>query len=456
MIPPSIKTIQSQWQKISLGNKLIILVAASLTLVLCFTSYLNIKAQQHLLYERLEDRAKMLGNFFLLTNSISLLTYDYIALNNNMRVMTHQRDIAFAILFNNEEKNVTNYLDITNPYVKQAIDFYGSDDLSSVVSFLEKKEDIMSMAIPVHLKGQDLGTIKMGISTKSTDKLLHQMVINHLLTNLLIIIVAISCLYFFFRKTALGPIQALIDGSSRVAQGDFDKEIIVHRNDELGRLAQTFNQMIERMRKNKIEREDEIVNLQNMYKTSEKRIDEYIKKLEHANHELERLSLYDAVIGLPNRALFLDRLKQQVDMSNRSYEPLAVMIFTIANFKEIQEELKSKATKSILKEIGSRIKNVLRMTDTVARTGEDEFAVLVPGSTTEKAVLVAKKIVNTFEQQFKSGQKSLKIEIHLGIALNPEHGQDPSTLLQRANTAMCIALAENSRFALYDASKELA
>lgn len=94
------------------------------------------------------------------------------------------------------------------------------------------------------------------------------------------------------------------------------------------------------------------------------------------------------------------------------------------------------------------------MTDTVARTGEDEFAVLVPGSTTEKAVLVAKKIVNTFEQQFKSGQKSLKIEIHLGIALNPEHGQDPSTLLQRANTAMCIALAENSRFALYDASKE--
>jgi diguanylate cyclase (GGDEF)-like protein len=154
--------------------------------------------------------------------------------------------------------------------------------------------------------------------------------------------------------------------------------------------------------------------------------------------------------GLPNRALFRDRVRQAIESARRSAAASAVMIMDLDHFKEINDTLGHYHGDRLLQLVGARISSVLRAEDTVARLGGDEFAVLLPSvGDHQYAVDVAAKVLDALEQSFEIDGLSLEVGASVGIACFPAHGEDGETLLQRADIAMYVAKADHSGALLY-------
>ena len=152
---------------------------------------------------------------------------------------------------------------------------------------------------------------------------------------------------------------------------------------------------------------------------------------------------YDGPTGLPNKALFFDRLKQALLKADRDSVTAAVLFVRIDRFKVINDVFGKDAGNRVLAEISGRFFNVLRKSDTLGRPGRDEFMILLPEiSTPEEASVVAKKLLNSLRTPFTVGPKKLFININVGIAVFPEDATDPEELLSKAYTAKIGAIEE--------------
>jgi diguanylate cyclase (GGDEF)-like protein len=166
--------------------------------------------------------------------------------------------------------------------------------------------------------------------------------------------------------------------------------------------------------------------------------------------ENERLALHDALTGLPNRRLLHDRLERAIVGSERSGKSLALMILDVDRFKEVNDTLGHDRGDALLKEVANRLSEVVRGADTVARLGGDEFAVLAPevGSVLD-AERLAGRVHSAFDAPFQVGDLHLHVESSIGVALLPEHAEDATELMQRADTAMYAAKSTHLGALLY-------
>jgi diguanylate cyclase (GGDEF)-like protein len=154
----------------------------------------------------------------------------------------------------------------------------------------------------------------------------------------------------------------------------------------------------------------------------------------------EHQALHDALTDLPNRTLFHDRVHQALASARREHIAAAVMIMDLDRFKEVNDTLGHASGDELLKQVGLRLRDSLRESDTVARLGGDEFGVLLPKVVdAEAAVAVARKLRTTLEEPFTLHGLALRMEASIGIALFPDHGSDVQSLLQRADVAMYVA-----------------
>ncbi len=158
----------------------------------------------------------------------------------------------------------------------------------------------------------------------------------------------------------------------------------------------------------------------------------------------------DALTGLPNRRLFADRAEQAVLRAHRTGERTAVMIVDLDRFKEVNDTLGHEAGDLMLREVARRLRAALRASDTIARLGGDEFAVLLPSvSGAAGAEIVAGVLSEALRPPVEIDGIQLDIEASIGIALHPDHGEDASELLQRADVAMYRAKADAQAFRVY-------
>ena len=167
---------------------------------------------------------------------------------------------------------------------------------------------------------------------------------------------------------------------------------------------------------------------------------------------LENLSqaVTDALTGLPNRRLFADRAEQAVLRARRNGDRAAVMIVNLDRFKEVNDTLGHDAGDLMLREVARRLQAALRASDTIARLGGDEFAVLLPSlAGASAAETVAGVLGEALRPPVELDGLQLDIEASIGIALFPDHGEDASELLQRADVAMYQAKADAQAFRVY-------
>lgn len=146
---------------------------------------------------------------------------------------------------------------------------------------------------------------------------------------------------------------------------------------------------------------------------------------------------YDALTGLPNRFLCLDRLEQSVKAARRHGWRSALLFLDLDDFKKVNDALGHEVGDRVLVSAAARLREAVREEDTVGRLGGDEFVVLI-GNIVEPADVcpVAEKIVQAFQQVFPVMGRHVMLTASLGVAIYPDDGENPAVLLRNADTAM--------------------
>jgi diguanylate cyclase (GGDEF)-like protein len=167
--------------------------------------------------------------------------------------------------------------------------------------------------------------------------------------------------------------------------------------------------------------------------------------------QVDHASMHDGLTGLANRTLLMDRLRQVILASTtRAGRPLALFVLDLDGFKDVNDSLGNGVGDLVLRQVAGRLKEAVRPTDTLGRLGGDEFAIVLPGLDAEAAALAADKLLGVvFNSAFDPGGHELVVAGSLGVAVYPEHGDDPESLLRHANAAMHLAKASRSRYGLY-------
>ena len=222
-------------------------------------------------------------------------------------------------------------------------------------------------------------------------------------------------------RSVTRPIMALANFAQRIAQGDYSDKPVVDGKNEISDLANAFDHM----------------------------------STEIASREARILDLAyrDSLTGLPNRALFHDRLQQAIHTTQRVGKPLTIMLMDLDRFKYVNDSLGHHIGDLLLQEVAQRLQdNLRRGSDTVARLGGDEFAVLLPTDDIESARTVARTLLAALEVPMTLEGQIIDIRGSIGIASSPLHGMDNATLLRCADVAMYQAKRNNSGYAEYDVS----
>ncbi len=182
-----------------------------------------------------------------------------------------------------------------------------------------------------------------------------------------------------------------------------------------------------------------------------------IAVIRNSNHQaglLQHQAMYDSLTNLPNRVLFADRLQQAIRVRRRENKPFALIAMDLDRFKEINDRLGHHAGDQVLLHVGNCVRTCLRESDTVARMGGDEFAILLAtANDLDGAVAATKKILRALDEPVDIAGQKIEIGASLGIVLYPEHGEDPEVLMRAADAAMYAAKQVHGGYKVY--SKDL-
>jgi diguanylate cyclase (GGDEF)-like protein/PAS domain S-box-containing protein len=171
--------------------------------------------------------------------------------------------------------------------------------------------------------------------------------------------------------------------------------------------------------------------------------------------ELAALALHDPLTGLPNRTLLYDRLRQTLATAERNDTAFGVIVLDLDHFQEINDSFGHHVGDKVIRDVGARLTSVLRASDTLARMGGDEYAILLPDTDLLHAVQAATKLSYALEQPIDLDGQQVHVGTSMGIALYPGHGNSPDVILRCADVAMHSAKETNSGYAVYAAEKDV-
>jgi diguanylate cyclase (GGDEF)-like protein/PAS domain S-box-containing protein len=178
-----------------------------------------------------------------------------------------------------------------------------------------------------------------------------------------------------------------------------------------------------------------------------------ITERRRAEETIRHMAYHDALTGLPNRALLEDRLAVALAQAQRSGQGFAVVSLDVDRLKIVNDTLGHAAGDALLQAISSRLENITRDTDTVARVGGDEFILLMPGGARGSGTAtIGTKILEAFHRPFQIEGREVHASPSLGIAVYPDDGDDAESLLRNADAAMYKAKRQGNGFQIYTPS----
>ena len=182
-----------------------------------------------------------------------------------------------------------------------------------------------------------------------------------------------------------------------------------------------------------------------------------IDRLHEQAQQREYEALHDPLTCLPNRAHFLQRLTATISVARSDARPLGVALLDLDHFKEVNDTLGHHHGDLLLREVSNRLRTALPATVLLARLGGDEFGLLTDTDASIAGLLeLGHQIQRCFTQPFWVEGLGLDVGVSIGFARFPEHGVDPTTLLQRADVAMYDAKSSSTdRIEIYEPARDV-
>lgn len=178
-----------------------------------------------------------------------------------------------------------------------------------------------------------------------------------------------------------------------------------------------------------------------------------INKLSIMADKERHRSMHDELTGLPNQNYFHDKVHAASSRADNIKKTFVLILIDINRFKEINSSLGHFYGDFILQQISSRIKDSIRNSDSLARWGGDKFAILLPDTNLKTAIAISNTITANITQPFKIEENNISIETSHGIAVFPEHGEEPDKLMQSAHIALYEAQKNHVNYSIFDAER---
>ncbi len=236
----------------SLGVKFAVLTILILAITLSTSTYNSIRKERQQLTNQLIDKGRMLGSFISLVSPDAILSYDAFTLDKYMEEITGQEDVVYGVIISNQGVNLTLYLDNNDPYIRK----YKSGSILETIKRVNADPEIISMRFPIMNDDTRIGELVIGLSKKRMEAMANAALKRNILINSAIVLFLGISIYIIFRIKALRPIMALIKTSRDVAAGNLDTIAPIYSMDELGILAQSFNDMISALKLSYADKDD--------------------------------------------------------------------------------------------------------------------------------------------------------------------------------------------------------
>lgn len=171
------------------------------------------------------------------------------------------------------------------------------------------------------------------------------------------------------------------------------------------------------------------------------------------SRERQHLATHDALTGLPNRMLFLDRLGQSLVRAQRRNTLVGVLFIDLDRFKRVNDTLGHAHGDTLICEVAQRLRSATRAEDIVARLGGDEFGVVIDVARIGHVLQVVEKILGVVSEPYRIAGRELFSSCSIGVSVYPNDGNDGNSLLKNADAATFTAKnGGRNRFQLYDAA----
>ncbi|UZE26085.1 diguanylate cyclase [Pseudomonas sp. B21-056] len=272
---------------------------------------------------------------------------------------------------------------------------------------------------PVMLHGQFIGSVAVQVSLES----LYRGLALQAMFGGFAAVVALFLSLVLSRRIASGiaqPLLNLVQLTEQVrSEQDFSLRATAYGNDETGRLARSFNDMMVQL------------------ECHDRQMSAELQQRRLAERQLNQLAYHDPVTGLYNRHYFKERLETAVAGVIHHATSCAVLFIDLDDFKIVNDTLGHETGDQLLILVAERLRSILRGDDVVCRIGGDEFAVILEnGARAAQAKEVASSIVSTLSSPFVVDGRRIGVGASLGISLCPDHASDTATLLRNADIAM--------------------
>lgn len=283
------------------------------------------------------------------------------------------------------------------------------------------------------------------------------------LGSLLAVFLALILVLALSTRHIIAPIHQLTRAARRLAE-DVRVEVPqlrIYANDEIGVLTAAFNRMANDVRQSHDRLEARVAERTAELAAANAVLQSEILERQHAEQalregeaQLHHLALHDALTGLPNRLLFLDRLGGAILRAQRAQTAIAVMFVDLDNFKIINDSMGHEAGDTLLKTISAYLQDAVRAEDTTARLGGDEFTLLLEGlHEIAEATQVAERVTTQLQKPIRLGDREIFASASIGIVYRGATEETTSeSLLRDADTAMYHAkMNGKSGYAIFDA-----
>lgn len=226
----------------------------------------------------------------------------------------------------------------------------------------------------------------------------------------------------FIARSIAKPIRVLDLAARRIQAGRYGEKVKVTQRDELGRLSETFNQMMDGI----AEREDRIAH--------------------QARH--------DSLSGLPNRVSFEGHVSDMINARSDTRRVFSVLLIQIGRFSELNNTLGHDTGEQLMRKVGKNLQRIVPQPNAVARHANSMFAVVLDFEDSTAVLLTVERVLALFDRSVSIAGFSIDVTATIGEARYPEHGITARILMQRADTAIYEAKRAGRSYAVYDAEHD--
>lgn len=290
------------------------------------------------------------------------------------------------------------------------------------------------VAVPVQT-GIRWGTLIGTLSERELEERLAKRQMQFIVTATAVSVLGLVLVLLFLQTAVVGPLRAASAAAQRFAEGDLEARAPVRGGDEIATLAIALNNAAERLARHTTELEQEV----------RRRTEELEQKnaaLEQVNERLEKLAITDGLTELVNHRHFQQLLAAEVIRQQRERRPFAVLMMDVDHFKHYNDSHGHPAGDEVLKGLARILRENVRASDVVARYGGEEFVVLLLDADHERAMNIAEKLrelVATHPFPHAAEQPLGHVSVSIGVAVWPDHGPTPETLVAAADKALYAA-----------------